>query len=90
MDQDKSTPTTPPVKYEIDDVVVVDGYIMTVKRTTAKAVLFDITVGETTRPIFGVWLPKSVFEVIDTEQKESSKRIYCEDLPKWVVDKIKT
>lgn len=73
-----------------DDFVHFDSGIgYKVKRTTEKAVLIVVNRGDNVPRLFDVWLPRNCFNVIRMKEYHDTREVYCKDLSRWAMRKIK-
>lgn len=73
-----------------DDFVYFDGGIgYKVKRTTEKAVLIVVNRGDNVPRLFDIWLPRNCFDIIRTIEYHDTREVYCKDLSRWAMQKIK-
>lgn len=73
-----------------EDWLALAGEGYKVKATTEKAILLIVNRGHYIPDYVNVWLPRAIFKISNVRTYwDGSREVYCKDLPRWAVNKIK-
>lgn len=73
-----------------EDWLALSGEGYKIKATTEKAILVIVNRGHYIPRYVNVWLPRAIFKIRNvTTCWDGSREVYCSDIPRWAMDKLK-